>query len=281
MDVHATLAKVAEDAARGEVIFPTTADLAIKVARTIDDPGCSMDHLAKLVQADPLLSARVVAIANSVVYNRTGKAITDAKNAVSRIGLKTLRVLATSVVVRQMEGMAKTPEHRQMAVRLWEHTAHVAALSHVLARRVTHQDPDTAFFAGIVHEVGGFYLISRASHYPGLLEGANGSLEAWDEGGEAEVGRVVLKRLGVPDAVFGAIEGMWEGYLAMPPETLADTLILANELSPVESPLAQLAGMGNEGVEARIDVALDDETLDSILKESEEEVESLIGALRS
>jgi HD-like signal output (HDOD) protein len=222
-----------------------------------------------------------VAVANSVIYNRSGRSIDDPKSAVSRIGFNTLRVLAAAVVVRQMEGMARTPAHRELAVRLWEHTAHVAALSQVIARRVTHVNPDTAFFAGIIHEVGGFYLISRAADFPGLLEAEHGSLLAWDEGGAAEVGRAVLTRLGAPAAVLEAIEGMWQGYLAMPPQSLADTLLLADQLAPVESPLSQLAGSGREGIEANIDVVLDDQTLSSILEESAAEVESLINALRA
>jgi HD-like signal output (HDOD) protein len=32
-----------------------------------DDPDCSVDELARLVQADPLLATRVVAVANSVI----------------------------------------------------------------------------------------------------------------------------------------------------------------------------------------------------------------------
>ena len=281
MDVQAILTEIADSAARKELIFPTTTEMALKVQRILDNPDCTIDDLAKLVRADPLLSARVVAVANSVVYNRSGRAITDVKNAVSRVGFNTLRVLAAAVVVRQMEGMARTPEHRQVAIRLWEHTAHVAALSQVIARRVTHVNPDTAFFAGIIHEVGGFYLISRAGDFPGLLEGEDGSLLAWDEGGAAKVGRAVLARLGAPAAVVEAIEGLWEGYLAMPPQSLADTLLLADQLAPVESPLSQLAGNGREGTEAQIDVALDDETLSSILEESEEEVKSLIDALHA
>jgi HD-like signal output (HDOD) protein len=216
-----------------------------------------------------------------VIYNRSGRSITDVRSAVARIGLNTLRVLAAAVVVRQMEGMARTGAHRQLAVRLWEHTAHVAALCQVIARRVTRVNPDTAFFAGIIHEVGGFYLISRATDYPGLLEGAHGSLLAWEEGGAAEVGRAVLKRLGAPEAVSDAIEGLWAGYLAMPPESLADTLLLANQLAPVESPLSELAGTGREGVEVQLDVALDDQTLGGILRESAEDVASLIAALRA
>lgn len=281
MDVQAILTRIAQAAASDDLIFPTTTQMALKVQRVLDDPNCSIDQLGKLVRADPLLATRVVAVANSVIYNRSGRAIDDPRSAVSRIGFNTLRVLAAAVVVRQMEGMARTPAHRELAVRLWEHTAHVAALSQVIARRVTHVNPDTAFFAGIIHEVGGFYLISRAADFPGLLEAEHGSLLAWDEGGAAEVGRAVLTRLGAPAAVLEAIEGMWQGYLAMPPQSLADTLLLADQLAPVESPLSQLAGSGREGIEANIDVVLDDQTLSSILEESAAEVASLINALRA
>jgi HD-like signal output (HDOD) protein len=281
MDVQAILTRIAAAAARDELIFPTTTEMALKLQHVLDDPDCSVDRLAKLVQADPLLATRVVAVANSVIYNRSGRAIGDVRNAVSRIGLNTLRVIAAAVVVRQMQGMAHTPAHRALAVRLWEHTAHVAALAQVIARRFTHVDPDAAFFAGIIHEVGGFYLISRATEFPGLLDGEHGSLLAWDEQGAADIGRVVLKRLGAPTAAMEAIEGMWQGYLAMPPQTLGDTLLLADQLAPVESPLSQLAGTGREGMDARIEIALDDQTLSSMLAESAAEVESLIAALRA
>lgn len=280
-DVTAILASVAAAAESGDLVFPTTAELSLKVQRLIDDPDCSIDSLAKLVQADPVLAARVVAVANSVIYNRTGRGVADVRSAVSRLGLNTLRVLAASVVVKQMEGMAGTPAHRKLAVGLWEHTAHVAALAQVIARRVTHVNPDTAFFSGIIHEIGGFYLIARAGSYPGLLEAANGSLLAWDEGGAADVGRAVLRHLGAPAPVIEAIEGMWQGYLAMPPQSLADTLLLADLLAPVESPLSQLAGNGREGTKVDIDIAIDDQTLTSILDESKTEVESLISALRA
>jgi HD-like signal output (HDOD) protein len=281
VDLPAILNRIAETASGDDLIFPTTTEMALRVQRALDDPDASLDQLARLVQADPLLAARVVAVANSVVYNRSGRSITDVKSAVSRIGLNTLRVLAAAVVVRQMEGMARTGEHRQLAVRLWEHTAHVAALSQVIARRVTRVNPDTAFFAGIIHEVGGFYLISRAADYPGLLDGPNGSLLAWDEGGAAEVGRAVLKRLSAPAAVSDAVECLWGGYLTMPPQSLGDTLLLADQLAPIESPLSQLAGRGREGTEANIDVAFDEETLSNILEESAADVESLISALRT
>jgi hypothetical protein len=103
----------------------------------------------------------------------------------------------------------------------------------------------------------------------------------WDGDEEAKVGRAVLKVLGVPEPVVKAIEALWEGLLAMPPETLGDTLLLADQLAPVESPLSELAGMSRAGVGINIDVALDDETLSGILADAAEEVKSLFSALQA
>lgn len=278
MDVQAALDSIAADAARGDVIFPTNTDIALRVQRALDDPECTIDQLSKLISAEPILSAKVVSVANSVAYNPSGRAMSDVRSAVSRLGFKTLRTMATAVVVRQMQGMAKSPEHRALAARLWEHTAHVAALARVIARRVTKQDPEAAFFAGIVHEVGTFYLLSRAESFPGLLES---DLEAWHEQGEAQVGGNVLRALGIPENVMAALETLWDGYLAMPATSLGDTLLLADQLSPVESPLAALSGMSNKGMSADIDLLVDGETLSSILAESAEEVDSLTAALNS
>lgn len=278
MDVATALDTIAADAARGDIVFPTHTEIALRVQRMLDDPDCAIDALGKLISAEPLLTARVLSIANSIAYNPGGRTINDLKTAISRLGFASLRALAASIVVRQMREMSKVDEHRVLAARLWEHTAHVAALARVIARRVTRQNPDAAFFAGIVHEVGSFYLISRADAFPGLL---SSNLELWHGEGEASVGRAVLGALEVPTHILGAMETLWSGYLAMPPTSLGDTLLLADELSPTESPIDSLSGMSRRGMIAEIDMAIDDETLTGILAESSEEVASLSAALRA
>ena len=132
-------------------------------------------------------------------------------------------------------------------------------------------------FAGIVHEVGGFYLLSRAPEFPGLLDGG---ADEWIEHGETAIGRGVLLKLGVPAPVMGAIEALWNGMRALPPETLGDTLLLANDLSPVASPLLERdPGVAGLQVGATIDFAVGEGTLSAILQESEDEVRSLTAAL--
>jgi len=278
MDKHEAFRSIAADAAKGELAFPTSARVAMKVVQALDNPDCHIEAAARVVQAEPLLAARVVAIANSVAFNRSGRAITDVRSAVTRLGFRAVRSLAMALVTRQMAGKQTERAHQGLAAQLWEHTAHVTSLAHVIARRFTHVDPETALFAGIVHEVGGFYMLSRAEDYPGLLDG---DFDAWIETGEAEVGRVILKVLAVPELVVEAVEAYWDGYLAIPPLTLGDTLLLAEELAPVASPLHKLGGMeAGEGMTARMDMTIGQDILSSILEESAEEVASLTAALK-
>jgi HD-like signal output (HDOD) protein len=277
MDREELYRRISTEADSGELVFPTHADVGLRIKRALDDPECSIDQAAKLIQVEPVLAARVVAVANSIAYNRSGREITDVRQSVSRLGFRTLRSLTMSVLVKQMSGQPSDTAHKLLAQKLWEHTAHVAALCHVIARRVTHQDPDTALFAGILHEVAGFYLISRAQASPELL---TGDFEGWQGNGECQVGRALLRQLEVPDIVAQAIESFWGGYLAMPPDSLGDTLLLAEQLAPVASPLYWAPAENAESGKPQIEIALDEETLTSILAESAEEVKSLISALK-
>jgi hypothetical protein len=276
MDRLEVFKQIAAQAGRGELAFPTNVEATLTLQRSLNDPDCGTDTAARLVQIEPLLAARTVAIANSVAYNRTGFDITSVRSAVQRVGFRTLNALAAAVIVRQLNGKITDPGLRAKADQLWRHTTHVAALAQVIARRVTRIDPDTAMFAGIMHEVGGFYLLSRAGEFPGLLDGAP---EEWIEFGEAAVGRGVLCKLGVPEAVMAAIESMWVGMRALPPETLGDTLMLANDLAPIGSPLHQQVDATCHESAATIDFDVGDGTLLAILQESAEEVRSLAALL--
>ena len=292
MDRREALKSIAAEAAAGDIAFPTSAEVALRVQRALDDPDCHIEAAGRLVQTEPLLAARVVALANSVAFNRSGRAVTEVRIAVQRLGFRMIRALATAVVARQLAGVSTNPRHRLLADQLWEHSAHVAALAHVLARRVTKQDPETAIFAGVVHEVGAFYLLSRAGDYPCLLldepvletvDGGGDEDEGEEEAnteGNGAVGAAVLKKLSVPDKVVEAIGVLWHGYMALPPASLGDTLLLADSLAPVRSPLREMIVKDGRGRHTDIDMVIGADTLSGILKESADEVESMIVALR-
>ncbi|WP_050465805.1 HDOD domain-containing protein [Herbaspirillum autotrophicum] len=266
---------IALQATRGELVFPTNVNASIRLQEVLNDPDCHLEAAAKLVMAEPLLSARTVALANSAAYNRSGGEINNVRTAVMRLGFKTLNAITSAVIVRQLGRNISDPEMRRKAAELWEHTAHVAALAHVIAAKLTHLDPETAMFAGIVHEVGGFYLLSRVDEFPGLLDG---NPEDWAEYGEKVIGRAILKKLGIPAAVNAAVESLWHGVRVLPPQTLGDVLLLAKELSPVPSPL-QRSVIDGRHIDAMVDEFISDESLRSVLDDSGEEIRSLTSAL--
>jgi hypothetical protein len=195
---------------------------------------------------------------------------------VQRLGVRTLQSLVASLIVRQLGSKIRNPVLKAKAAQLWEHTAHVAALAQVIARRVSHVDPDTALFAGIVHEVGGFYMLVQAETYPQVMEGEP---EEWVEHGEIAIGRGVLQKLMIPENVMMAVEAMWKGMRALPPETLGDTLLLANDLAPVSSPLHARPGATTPVAARTLDFAVGDGTLTAIMSESADEVKSLTSVL--
>ncbi len=283
MEKSAILSALAAEVEQGRLIFPTSTHAAIKINKALNDPDCNLEMVIKFIQLEPLLSAKVVAIANSVVFNRSGKKITDVRSAVTLIGLRTVRNLATAVVVQQLTG----PQVRnEMVTQLWQHSAHVAALAQVIARRITKQDPDTAMFAGIIHEISWFYLLAREKHYPGLTDESIASSWNSDEDLEDEteleceikIGTAILKALWVPEPVIDSIVYLWRGYLTFPPSTLGDTLLFADQLAPVKSPFILPSNLMGYSI-ANIDLVTDEETLSAVLKDSEAEVRSLTEAL--
>ncbi|TFW26646.1 HDOD domain-containing protein [Duganella callida] len=267
---------IAAQASRGELTFPANVNASLRLQQALNDPDCHVEQAARLIQADPLLAARSVAIANSVAYNRSGTEISSVRAAVQRLGIRTLQSLVAALIVRQIGAQITDPGLQAKVTQLWEHTAHVAALAHVIARRVTHVDPDTALFAGIVHEVAGFYMLASAGEFPQVMEGAP---EDWIEHGEITIGRGVMAHLCVPAAVVHAIEAMWGGLRALPPETLGDTLLLADDLAPVASPLHQRPGATTLQAARTIDCVIGDGTLHAIMTESAHEVQSLYAVL--
>jgi HD-like signal output (HDOD) protein len=269
-----TFGYIAAQAARGELTFPTSVNAALRLQLALDNPDCHIEDAIKLVLGEPQLAARTVALANSAAFNgNRGDTITNARAAVMRVGYRSLQTLVASLVVRQFGSRIVDPVLRAKAEQLWVHTAHVAALAHVFASRVTYINPDTALFAAIVHEVGGFYLLSRADEFPGLLDE---DPEKWAELCEEVVSREVMKKLSIPEPVSGAIQELRNGLLGIPAATLFDTLLLANHFAPVASPLGSPTAPMHA---SSLDLVIDQATLDSVLNEAADEFKSMGTAL--
>jgi HD-like signal output (HDOD) protein len=109
MDRIEAFKTIAAQASRGELAFPANVEASIKLQQALVDPDCHVDLAARLIQADPLLTARTVAIANSVAYNRSGTQISSVRSAVQRLGVRTLQTLVAALIVRQLGSKLTDP----------------------------------------------------------------------------------------------------------------------------------------------------------------------------
>ena len=257
---------IAAQAARGDISFPTSVNAVLRLQRALNEPDCHLEEAIRLVLGEPQLAARTVALANSSAFNAGGKPITNVRAAVTRVGYRNLQMLVASLAVRQFGSCIQDPDLRSKAEQLWEHTVQVAALAQVFARRVTFVNPDTAMFAGIVHEIGAFYLLMRADEFPGLLDDDE---DRWGELCEEVVTREVGRRLSLPDPVAEAVFELRGGWLHMPPTSLLDTLLLANLYAAIPSPLRIEEPLPDHS-ESALDYLVDEATLHEIIDEATE-----------
>lgn len=259
---------IAAQAARGDITFPTSVNAVLRLQLALDDPDCHVDEAIRLVLSEPQLAARTVALANTAAFGAGGAQVSNVRAAVLRIGYRRLRGLVAALMVRQFGHRIGDPVLRAKAEQLWTHSVQVAALAQALARRVTHIDPDTALFAGIVHEVGGFYLLSRADEFPGLLED---DAENWSVLVEDVASLEIMRKLAIPADVAAAVGGLRDGVLAPQPHTLLDTLLLANRYALVDSPLGGVPDRQDDAAPGPLDAA----TLQILRDEAAETAQAL------
>lgn len=233
-DLKAQRFQMLEDIAKelsGEVVFPTYFDAVLRLRKVLQDPNESIGGIATAVSLEPLISAKLLHLANSVAFNPQGNQVVDLKAAVSRLGLNAVRSAALSIVMAQLlraKGMASFAD---LTHKLWEHSIHTAAAARVLAREHTRFNADEAMLAGLIHDLGAFYMLYRATQYEELRERPETVrylIVQWHE----SIGISLLNALGLPEEIVNATED--HDRVRPAPETLrtlGDVIYVANMLS--------------------------------------------------
>jgi HD-like signal output (HDOD) protein len=172
--------------------LPAAAAAALALAR---DPNSDFEALTRLVRADAGLAARILRVANSLVYARRTPART-LPDAIGTIGLrKTCDLLVVAFTVqlyRDADPVVRT---------LWDHALLSAIAAEELARRTNGADPAAAFLPGLFHDVGLLvFLLAEPTAGPLI-----GRLLDTEADGEEEV-----QRFGFTHAEAGAVlAGDW------------------------------------------------------------------------
>lgn len=214
-----------------EVVFPTSFDIVAKLRKALQDPDIGLDKIAAMVTLEPLLSTRLLALANSAFYNAGDKPVRDLQRAIERIGLRAVRTTALGIAMKQLLLAGKVVAFQDLSESLWRHSLRSASAAYVVAKRLTRINPDEALVAGMVHDIGAFYMIHRASQYEELVlrpDTTKHLVMRWHE----SVGHSLAIALGIPEEIADAIlDHDQPRPLPNPPRNLVGIVYIANLLA--------------------------------------------------
>jgi HD-like signal output (HDOD) protein len=269
---------LAAELSQGQVELPSVPDIVIRLQQTLSDDNVTNDTVVRVIGSEPMLAGRLLTMANSVALNTSGRKIADLPTAVARVGFNIVRSAALSFAVEQLRKASEFRHLEGQLDALWKNSVQIAALCHVIARRFSSLNGDTALLAGLMHNVGRIYILTRASKYPTLTADPltfNSIVRDW----HANVAKALLENWKVPDEIVDAVAGYEDlDREARGPVTLTDVLSLAVLLDRNRSG-SEMNVPDETLIKALKRMQLQVRDCHSVLDESAEEIAALKSAL--
>ncbi len=259
--------------------LPLFPDTAFRIQEALKDPDISIDSLSNIVLTEPMLTVRLLKMANSAMMKRGPMEVTDVKVAMSRIGLNMAQSAAMSIAADEA---FQAPTGSLLSMRLKKirnHSIKVCTLAYVLAKKVPDTcNPDDAMLAGLLHSIGKFYILARADESPELIANEvalESLLNDWYTG----VGRAIVDFWGFPAHIVDAVdEHELIDRVISGNADLTDIIIVANFLAKAEQEKDEVQETLDQ-MPSVLRMKLDGETVLNYIQESDEEISSMMQAL--
>jgi HD-like signal output (HDOD) protein len=149
---------------RVPTLSPTATQLLGRLARR----NCEIRELADLIERDPLLSAQILAIANSAAFGRAQQ-ISSIQHAIAMVGMGAVRKFALARSISNLFGRRKIAPSFSIT-RFNLHSVATGTFLELLAECVPLEDAEDAFLAGLFHDVGKLVIaVALPEQYEDIL----------------------------------------------------------------------------------------------------------------
>lgn len=191
--------------------LPSPAGIALEIIRLTQDSNLNLDDLVRPVQADPVLTGRVLKMANSVNNNPSG-AMLSVREALMKVGTSALAHLALSLSImdRNRGGICEAFDYD-----FYWSTSLLRGLSmRLLSQHKTVINPDEAFSIGLVAQIGHLALAQiYPNEYTLCLQEKNKSLLTIEREtfmiDHQQISQAMLEEWGVPEWIVTALAESW------------------------------------------------------------------------
>lgn len=143
--------------------LPELPEASIKIINAVNNPNIAIDELATVLSISPVLTARLLGLANSAYFGRSNP-IHDLKTAIIRVlGLNLVKSLTIGVVLNLALDTSKCRHFK--SEKLWMHALVTAILAHKVSILIRDEVliPATSYTAGILLNIG---LIAAVHLFP-------------------------------------------------------------------------------------------------------------------
>lgn len=226
------LEDLARELASKKLIFPTSLNATLRIRSTLNDPNAPIQKIVEIVRTEPVLCAQLLRLANTVAFCNGNRPVTDLNAAVRRLGYVLVRNVAIAVGMRQLADATPQNGMSQRLGKVWQHSIMVAALSYSLAKKLAHHlSPDSAMLAGLLHDIGKFYILSRINHYPTLFAD-EAAIEYLTHEWHSEISGAILENWEIPQIIATAARDHEHTHrVHYSPADLTDVVMIANLLT--------------------------------------------------
>lgn len=220
--------------------LPTPPIVFHQIQKVINDPNCSAAQIAAILAEDPAMSVKVLKLTNSAFYGLSQE-VESVKQAVVIVGMEAIKNLVLSASILDMfKGKEFDQEYQE---QFWRHSLATAFGSRLLARKLRARgivDPDTAFSAGLLHDIGKIIMICfLPKEYAKVLEAKKASVGLADHIVEAnvlgydhaQVGAMLAQQWKLPHKLAEAIVHHHCPENSSPEDAIAYVVHIANYIS--------------------------------------------------
>lgn len=115
----------------------------------------NLKRVGEVIRTDPSLAAQVLRLCNSAIMGFRER-VTRIEHAVILVGTERLRTMVLTCSLVEYVGHRVASEDIQS---FWQHCFLTAALSERLARGISYLQPEQAYIAGLLHDIGALPLL--------------------------------------------------------------------------------------------------------------------------
>lgn len=190
--------------------LPPLPQAMAEVMLALGNQSLSAQRSIALIESDPALAARTLRLANSAFYGMAGR-VGSIGDAVRLLGLRTV---ASVLSAAALHGLLKQPACPGFDFEAYWHHAIATALTARALAPLAGVDPDQAFLAGLMHDVGQLVLAAQLpADTQATIEHARRAGQRMHEAelallgvSHAQVGAWVARHWHFPAAIVSAIE---------------------------------------------------------------------------